>query len=199
MDNFQKKVKEKIKLYSNEEYLKGYIKNEFLTDDNDADIYLKIKNKEELFDSKSYKMQLELNNDIYTFIEQKTAILESNVPINLHIVGLTLTEEDQEKIKHLVKEHYAIELYNIQKKYLHTRRKIKVLVMSGITFLLGYLILYLCTQLNFFMEVFCFLFSFSLWEALDCVIYAFSDIKEERNNVTQNLLINVAFDNKENM
>ena len=60
MDNFQKKVREKIKLYSNEEYLKGYIKNEFLTDDNDADIYLKIKNKEELFDSKSYKMQYHL-------------------------------------------------------------------------------------------------------------------------------------------
>ena len=126
-------------------------------------------------------------------------MLDNDIKLNLHINGLDLTDKEEGMVRHIVKEHYAIELYNIQKKYLHTRRKIKVLVMSGITFLLGYLILYLCTQLNFFMEVFCFLFSFSLWEALDCVIYAFSDIKEERNNVTQNLLINVEFDNKENM
>ena len=43
------------------------------------------------------------------------------------------------------------------------------------------------------MEVFGFLFSFSLWEAMDCVIYSFSEVKEEREAITQNLLINVDF------
>ena len=35
-------MKEKIRQYSNEHYLDGYIENEFLTQDGDADIYLNI-------------------------------------------------------------------------------------------------------------------------------------------------------------
>ena len=50
MNDFKKKVKEKIKLYSNDQYLDGYIQNEFLTEDGDADIYLNIKHKEDIFD-----------------------------------------------------------------------------------------------------------------------------------------------------
>ena len=49
------------------------------------------------------------------------------------------------------------------------------------------------TDFNFFLEVFGFLFSFSLWEAFDCYLYTFSDIKETRIAITQNLLMDVDF------
>ena len=65
MNDFHDKVNEKIKQYSNDQYLDGYIKNEFLTEDGDADIYLKIKHKDELFDSRTVGDQLDLNKDIF--------------------------------------------------------------------------------------------------------------------------------------
>ena len=58
MSDFQEKVKEKIRQYSNEQYLDGYIKNEFLTEDGDADIFLKIHNAYEVFDSRTALMIL---------------------------------------------------------------------------------------------------------------------------------------------
>ena len=48
MSNFKKKVKEKIKQYSKDEYLAGYIQNEYLTKDGDADIYLNINSLNDL-------------------------------------------------------------------------------------------------------------------------------------------------------
>ena len=35
MNNFRAQMKEKIKLYSKDQYLDGYIKHEYLTDDGD--------------------------------------------------------------------------------------------------------------------------------------------------------------------
>ena len=49
----------------------------------------------------------------------------------------------------------------------------------------------------FFQTVFTFLFTFSLWEAMDSIIYTFSEIRYERESITQNLLIEVVFDNSE--
>ena len=87
MDDFKGKVKEKIRQYSNEQYLDGYIKKEFLTDDGDADIYINIDEKYDLFDSWTVGNQIDLETDIYDYIEEKTAMLGNHVPINLHIIG----------------------------------------------------------------------------------------------------------------
>ncbi len=65
MNGFKKKMKEKIDIYSNKEYLDGYMRDEFMTDDNDADIYLKINEKDELFDSRTIDNQIDLNAVIY--------------------------------------------------------------------------------------------------------------------------------------
>ena len=64
MDVFKRKVEEKIKEYSNEEYLAQYIKNEYLLNDGCADIMLKIDNKNDLFDSRTYGNQLNLNENL---------------------------------------------------------------------------------------------------------------------------------------
>ena len=49
-ETFQDKKNDKIKKYSRREYLDGYIKNEFLTEDGDADLFLNIHSYDELFD-----------------------------------------------------------------------------------------------------------------------------------------------------
>ena len=193
MSDFKKKMKEKINLYSNKEYLDGYIRNEFLTDDSDADIYLKISDKDELIDSRTMDNQLDLVSDIYEFIEDKTSMLDSDVQIDLHIVGLDLTSHEQGVIRHILKEHYAIELYKVQKEYNRIKRKIFNLIIVGLISFLLYAMMFFYTDFEFGLEILGFLFSFALWEGFDSMIYDFKEIKREREDITQNLLMNVSF------
>ena len=193
MNNFKATMKEKIKQYSNQEYLDNYIRNEYLTDDNHADIFMKLSNKNQLFDERTMDKQFDLLNDVYEFVEHKTSMLDSSVQIRFHIIGLDLSEKEQEKVKHTIKEHYAIELYKIQKEYIKYRNEILVLILIGILSLLFYAFLYFNTTWDFFMEVFCFIFSFALWQGIENMIYDFKDVRVLRKDITQNLLMHVSF------
>ena len=197
MSSFKEKVKEKIKQYSNDEYLNGYIRNEYMTDDKDADIYLNIERKEELFDSRTRGRQLDLNPEIYEYIESKTSMLESDIQIELHITGVKLSDYEQGVARHLLKEHYAIELYKAQKEYKEIRSKICKLLLIGIVAFLLYLLVFFKTDSAFGVEVLGFLFSFALWEGFDALLHDFNEIKEEREAITQNLLINVEYGEKD--
>ena len=196
MNNFKARMKEKIKMYSNKEYLDGYIKNEFLTDDGDADIFLNIEEKSDLFDSRTVGDQLDLVSDIYDFIEENTSMLENDVQIHLHILGIELDSKEQGAVKHILKEHFAIELYKVEKDYKRIKKKIFKLIAIGIVSFISYLLFNLYVNYNFFLEVFGFLFSFALWEGLDSILYDFTSVKNEREAICQNLLMNVDFDEK---
>lgn len=200
MNNFKNQVDEKIKMYSKKQYFDGYIQNEFLTTNGVADIFLKLDEKSQLFDLRTVKNQIDLDKEVYTFIEDKTSLLDNNIQINLHIIGIDLNSKDQEMVRHILKEHYAVELYKMQKEYIRYRNKIVKLIITGIICLFSYAFLYFHTNFSFFLEVLGFLFSFALWEAFDCYIYTFSDIKYERNAIAQDLLINIDFyDNEKNI
>lgn len=194
MNEFKKQVKEKIKLYSNEEYLQGYIRNEFLVDDESANINIRLKNSDDLFDSRTIANQLDLNSEIYDYIDDKSSMLNSLIKLNFHIICPKLSKDEKERTINIIKEHYAIELYKIQKKYNEHRIKIVLLLLLGVFALLSYALLVLFTHSSFFQAVFTFLFSFSLWEAMDSMIYTFSEIKYERDAIAQNLLMLVEFD-----
>ena len=193
MDDFNKKVKEKIKIYSGDKYLDGYIKSEFSTEDGEAVIYLNVNNKNELFDTMTVNNQLDLNNSIYEYIEKKTSMLGNQVPIRLKIMGCNLSSHEQGIVRHVLKEHFAIELYNQQLEYIKYRNKIIFLIVLGLISILLYGLASIVTDSPFILTILSFLFSFSIWEAMDSVIYAFSDIKYNREAITQNLLINVEF------
>ena len=197
MNNIKKKVKEKIKKYSNEEYLDGYIKNEFLTDNGNADIFLKIKAKDELFDPMTYGNQLDLNKNIYDFIDNKSSMLDNNISLNVYIIGTDLSKDEIEKVKHIISEHYAIELYKIQKEYRRYKSKVFKLLLLGVAFLDFYAAITISFSSTFLLEVLGFLFSFTLWEAFDAFIYAMSDLKRERESITQRLLMTVDVENKD--
>lgn len=193
MEDFKARMQEKIKEYSKEEYLDEYIKKEFVTKSGFAEIFLNINEKSELFDTWTIGEQIDLENAVYEYIEEKSSMLENDIQLKLNITGCEFTPREQGIIKHVLKEHYAIELYKVQKEYVSFRNKIFTLVAIGLCSFLIYTILFFFTNLSFFIEVFGFLFSFALWEALDAVIYSFSEIKNEREAVTQNLLMNVEF------
>ncbi len=193
MKNFKKEVKKKIAQYSNREYLDGYIKKEFLTDDGDADITLRVKDKYDLFDYRTSGNQMGLNNDIYEFIDDKTSMLDNDVGINLHIEGLNLSEKEEGRVKHIIKEHYAIELYKNQKEYRYEKNKSMTMILFGLILLLLYGLIYIYFDSEFLLEVFGFMFSFSLWVAFENIIYTVSELKDESQNIAQKLLMNVEF------
>ena len=47
------------------------------------------------------------------------------------------------------------------------------------------------------MEVFCFIFSFALWEGIENIIYDFKDVRIARKDITQNLLMQEVFNDEE--
>ena len=195
MYNIEKKVKEKIKEYSNDYYLAEYIKNEYLLNDGCADIMLKIDNKNDFFDSRTCGNQLNLKESIYSFIDNKSSMLDNNIRIRLNIICEDLETDEKEIIKHLINEHYAIELYKIQRDYKRNKIKTLKLILVGILFLFFYALISFKVASNFFIEVFGFLFSFSLWQAFESLIYTLSDIKLERESITQKLIMDIRYKN----
>ena len=193
MNSFKRKVKEKIKIYSKEKYLDGYIKREFLTDDGTAEIFLNINDKDELFDSYTVGEQKDLRREIFDFIEEKSSMLGNEIPIRLDIEGTNFTAREQEDIKHILKEHYAIELYKIQKDFFHHRNKTISLIILGILSFILYMFFSYFTNNDYSLIIFSFISSFSLWEAMDSFIYTMSEIRNNREAITQNLLMDVEF------
>jgi len=194
MNDIKKEVKEKIKQYSNEDYLDGYIRTEFLTDDGNADILLKITDRDKLFDSRTLDSQLDIDDNINDYIDDKTSMLKNDIQLNLYILDTDLDSSEQEKVRHIINEHYAIELYKVQKEYKRYKRRIFSLFLSGVLLLLCYAYITFSSSSFFFLEVFGFLFSFTLWEAFETYIYTLGDIKLEREAITQKLLMDVYFE-----
>lgn len=195
MKDFKKKMHEKIKLYSNKSYLDKFFLDEFEMENGEAHLYLYLNDKSELFDYRTMDKQLSLNSDIYEFIDDKTSMLDNDIKIILHLRCPDLDNRDEENVRHIFKEHFAVELYKIQKDYSRCRNKTIGLAVIGLISFIIYILL--CLYGNdlsiMFTEIFAFLFSFSLWEAIDSLIYNLSDTRFEVGNVTQNLLIEIDF------
>lgn len=194
MNTFKKELKNKIKEYYNEKYLDDYIKKEFLTNDGYADIFIYLNSIDDLVDSRTRGNQTELNKTIYEYFESKSSMLENDVKIKFHIEGLKLTDNDKKLIRSLFKEHYAIELYKTHNEYKEVKNKIIKLILLGIVSFFCYIFLFMNTSFDFFVEVFGFIFSFSLWEGFDAMIYSLTEVKDEREAITQNLLTDIEFE-----
>ena len=149
--------------------------------------------KNELFDYRTMGDQLSLNLNVYEYIEDKTSMLENDVKINFHVRCPDVSKKEQEIVRHVIKEHYAIELYKIQKVYTRYRNKAISLIFIGVISFIMYIFLFFQDGFDMFQEMFAFLFSFSLWEGFDSLIYNLSDTRYEVGNVTQNLLLEVVF------
>ena len=197
MNNIKEEVKKKIIEYSNEKYLNKYIKSEFLTDKGDANIYLNIAKREELFDKRTVRPQIDLMDDIYKYIDIKSSILSNDIQLNLHILNTKLKKEEQEKVCSLIKEHYGMELYKVGREYKETKDRIYKLLVIGLFFLGLYMILYYTFNSKLFIEILGFMFSFTLWESFDSFIFSLSNIKKQREDITQKLLMDIYFDKKD--
>ena len=165
-----------------------------MSSEGNANIILKVEKKDEIFDSKTVERQLNLRDDIYNYIDAKSAMLRNSIKLQLKIVGINLNSTEKERLKHIISEHYAIELYKIQKEYNIYKVKVIKLLLIGILFLVCYAMTFLITSNALFIDIFGFLFSFALWEAFDTLIFQMSEIKLERESITQKLIMDIDFE-----
>ena len=63
--------------------------------------------------------------------------------------------------------------------------------------LVSYWLIYVTTKSTFLLEVFGFLFSFSLWKAFENILYIMKDLKYDSECIAQKLLMNVEFEEKQ--
>lgn len=193
MNDFQKKLKEKINLYSKESYLDGYMEDEYTISNGYADVYLYITKIDEIFDTRTMGKQLALRSDIYEYVENKTSMLNNDIQIRLHIVGCDVDSKEAETIKHAFKEHYAIELYKAQKNYKNCLTKTIGLLLFAVLVTFLYFVLLKFTELSFTSEFLSVIFSFTIWEAVSRFIFELPELNNTREAVTQNLLIDISF------
>lgn len=193
MKKFKKRVKDKIKLYSDDNHLENYIIREFSIEDGNAHIHIYLNSVDDLLDPRTKGNQVQLKNEIYEYFEEKSSMLDNDMKITFHINGVPITDKDEDLIKFLFREHYSIELYKSQHSYIEIRNKIIKLLILGIVSFIGYLFIFKSSS-EFFLEVFGFIFSFSLWQAFEAMIYSLKDAKEEREAITQNLLTEIVFE-----
>lgn len=193
MKKFKKRVKDKIKLYSDDNHLENYIIREFSIEDGNAHIHIHLNSVDDLLDPRTKGNQVQLKNEIYEYFEEKSSMLDNDMKITFHINGVPITDKDEDLIKFLFREHYSIELYKSQHSYIEIRNKIIKLLILGIVCFIGYLFIFKSSS-EFFLEVFGFIFSFSLWQAFEAMIYSLKDAKEEREAITQNLLTEIVFE-----
>ena len=193
MTDFQKKVQEKINLYSKKTYLNGYMEDEYTISNGFADVYLYVTEIEELYDTRTMGKQLDLRPDIYEYVENKTSMLDNDIQIRLHIVGYDVDSKEANTIKHIFKEHYAIELYKAQKNYKNSLTKTIGLLLFAVLVTAMYFVLLKFTDLSFTAEFLSVIFSFTIWEAISRFIFELPELNNTREAVTQNLLIDISF------
>ena len=123
-------------------------------------------------------------------------MLDNDISLELHFVGLKLSEKEKEKVKHLIKEHYAIELYKTQKEYRRIMGIIISLLLFGFISLFIYSFMFFKDGSKFLIEVFGFMFSLTLWKAVESYIYDISKLKYKRESIAQRLLMDISFEEK---
>lgn len=188
-----KKINSIIDRYADKESLREYIKKEFIDEKGQAVIEINIYNELELYDKLSFEKQLELNPDIYKYIDQKAKIIPAHIPIKLRFHGKKIDKEEQEKIKKLIDEHYSIELFSQQKNIRIMRKKtMRLAIIGAIIFLICF---YLSSidKYTFFTDILSIIGTFSIWEVASLLMLGKKDIDMQTVHIAKMLIHEIEF------
>ncbi len=182
------KIYKIIDKYADKDFLREYIKKEYINEDGTAVIHIRLYEGLNLYEGMSYGDQLELNPDIYKFIDSKAKIIPAHIPIKLVFNGRKLEKEEQEKIKYLIDEHYAIELFNQQKDIRITRKKVRRLFAIGVGIFILCFYLSGFGKYNFLTDILRIVGTFSLWELTNMALLRKKDIDMQTLHIAKMLI-----------
>lgn len=168
----------KINTYLGEEF--NYIDEYFI-----IDVYLY---KElSLFNRLSVGKQLELNNEIIEYIDNKSEVIPNKYKLKIRFLGRKLSIEDKNIIDNLLHEHYYIVKEELKREIKKTTNKMVTLFLFGILLSLIYIFLAVYFVTPLFLEFISVVSTFSLWEAAGIYLFERKELKEKYEGSIQNL------------
>lgn len=176
--------------------IKDYLTKEFELKDNEVLVDINLYEGLTVIDPLSWGKQSELNGEIYEYIDNKTYIIPVKYSITLCFHHDGISEEEQNKIRELIEEHYMLVLHD--KKVDLGINAIKVLGLGivGALLLSMYFVLQVTSIQQLFMEFLSIAGTFALWEAVDFYLLERREIQQERLNAGQIVLSRVIFSQK---
>lgn len=172
--------------------LHQYIEQEFMDADGYGVIDICLYEGLELYDPLSMGRQRELNPEIYDFIERKANLIPAQVPLKIRFHG-GIAEADQEQIRRLLSEHYAVAMHDKAWDLRSNFRKLVGMAIVGVIFLSLYFFYALRREDGLFLELLSVIGSFAMWEAADCFLLERRAIDAEIMNIAQHLTQEVEF------
>ncbi|MGN0632951.1 MAG: hypothetical protein ACI4JW_03695 [Oscillospiraceae bacterium] len=154
-------------------------------EDGRVGIDINLNNDFELYNPLSVNCDLELNSDIYDYIEEQSNLIPSNIPLKIRFHGRSFSDDEQNNIREIIKRHYAVAAFDKQwDKALNTKKLIAMFIF-GVAMLAIYFYLSVFLKNQIAVELFSVLGSFSLWEAAGSFLLERPQIKREYNEIMQ--------------
>jgi len=168
----------KLKKYQLEKF--DYYKtiNEYYMKDGRAYISVNVNTINDIISKYSVKNDEVLNPEFMHYIETNASYIPDEYPLTLEICNHTFSKEEKEIINKVIKNHYRISLFNKQNELKISKRRCKLLFLSGLGILFIYSLMIYITFFNILREIFSLLFCFSMWETADIMIFHHDAINE---------------------
>lgn len=156
----------------------GYVRKEYIDSDGKGRILIRIPEDYEVLDPLTMGGQKELNQEIFDCIDRKSDLIPSVVKLRIEFHGRACSEEEQEEIRNLVREHYQVEQFELQWDLDANLIRFWKMILIGTLFLGLYFFLEL-TEYEFFTELVSVIGSFSLWTAAELWMIDRRDLKKQ--------------------
>ena len=151
-----------------------------------AVIDVKLPSEEDLYNPLSTGQNLDLNGDIYDFIDEQANIIPAKVPLKIRFHG-DVDEDRQQEIRRLMHRHYTIRSYDVTWDFAANFRKAMFLSIFGVVVLIAYFLVTVLADNPLFPEILSIVGSFSLWEAANAILLDRPALKRHRDAVEQNI------------
>ena len=149
-----------------------YINNEFLDEDGFYTIDINLDNKFCIYNELSVGKQLELNDDIFNYIDNKSDVIPNDYKLKIRFAGRKLREEDKKNINKLLHEHYYVIMENIKKELDSLTFKMIILLLFGLfCFTLYFIVVNKISFNSLLLEFLGLVGSFSIWESFGLFVF----------------------------
>ena len=160
--------------------VRDYIRKEFLDKDGYYTIGINLYKEFLLYNGLSVGEQLELNDEIFNYIDNKSEVIPNNYKIKIKFIGRKISDEDRKRIDYLIHEHYYVVMENIKRELNKLTYKMIGLLLFGISlFTLCFFIVSKISYNSLLLEFLSLVGSFSIWESFGIFIF---DRREFLNN-----------------
>ncbi len=171
--------KGKLKKYQHDKFIKYTKINGLKICDDEAYIYLKVKDLDSIISEYSFSDNYILEQDFLDTIEKCASLIPLEYPLVLEIENNTFTSEEKIRIRKLIRDHFSLQTITKEEELKADHRESRIFLVFGvICFIISWGI-YNVEKLSFLNEIMLFLASFSVWESFSNIIFDEDDLKEE--------------------